>query len=341
MKAITIAQPFANLVGINSEKFPWMGSAYAKVRKVVRQYATHRSVSLSKLPLADVMNETGGLHPELEKFINCFPRPQRRTPARHKEYKEEAKARLRRVVAALSIGIVSRRQRAGDTPHDKVADFMMPVLDVMSRVGGGRLQGTDESIKRARSHLPLSEDDRLVLPLFLRMVKKYELTGYEAIFLEHRHEVYQLIRETYPECKWYRLRSRVGKLRRRLGIRPGRKRESLELAEFPPKLKNQCETYMKNAEVGLEQAAPELADLARGFKVNVGRSKKKVVEHNIEAIGMALSRMPSIKGKDIDVEDLLRLSPVERVIRGKVFNPPGNPYIEEVRAHERGLVSRP
>lgn len=69
---VNIAQPLVKLVEINSEKFPEIKNAYEKVRKVVKQYATHQMVSLSNLPVAYVMSDKGALHPELEKFIDCL-----------------------------------------------------------------------------------------------------------------------------------------------------------------------------------------------------------------------------------------------------------------------------
>jgi len=338
---VTIAQPLVKLVEIHWEKFPGIKSAYEKVRKVVKQYARHRSVSLSNLPVAYVMSDKGGLHPELEKFIDRLERPQRRTPARHKEYKEEARARLRSIVAILLNGGDSQGEEPVTAPHSRVPDFMLPVLDAMPRVGGKRVKGKDESAKLVRRQLPLSEVGRLLLPLLLKIAKKYKLEKYEPIFLDHYREVWQLIRETYPESMWKHLRSRVGRIRRNLGLGPGKmKRERMNLEEFPPRLKNQCETYMTNAAVGLEHASPELAELAREYEVNVGRASKTSIKNNIMVIGTALSRMPSLAGKDIDVEDLLCLTKVARIVRGKARDSFVNPHIEELRARERKSVNR-
>lgn len=341
MKSITIAQPFVSLVESKTEEFPWMMGTYQKVRKVVWLYATHRTLSLSNITLGDVMDDRGALHPDLEKFINKLTRPSGRTPERHKDYKEEAKARIRRIVATLFEGITPRSNRAGELGGEPIPEFMLPVLDVMSRVGGWRLQGGDaESVRLARRHLPLNEEDRLVLPCILRIVRKYELTTYEPVFTEHRLEAYQLVRDTYPESKWQGLCTRLIWLRRRLGLRAEAKRTRLELSEFPPTLRKQCEVYVKNAGVGLEEAAPQLADLARGEKIVVKKAAVGTIRDTIRSIGTALSRMPSLAGRDVDVEDLLRLTPLERQVRGRALSFLGNPYIEELRAYERSLVTK-
>lgn len=339
MKAAA-ARPFVEFVEARSEEYPWMRSTYVKVRKVVRRYATYRTASLKNIPLADLMNDRGGIHPELEQFINRIERTSRQTPARHKHYKEEAKARLRRIVAALAVGVVSRRVKGGASADDEIPDFMLPVFDAMARVGGGRLQGMDEGVRLARRQMPLWNDDRLVLPILLQVARKYELTTYEPVLIEHRLEVYQLIRDTYPESKWDDLRSRVIAVRLKLGLRPEKRKKAPPLSEFPPTLKKQCETYVKNAAVGLEEAEPHLADLARGYKVVVAKAVAKTIRATIRSIGTALTRMPSAAGQDIGVEDMLRLTPMERYVRGRAMGFLGNPFIEELRAYERGLVTK-
>jgi hypothetical protein len=339
MKA-TAARPFVEFVEAKSEEHPWMRSTYVKVRQVVRRYATYKTASLKNIPLADLMNERGGLHPDLEQFINRIQRMSEQTPARHKQYKEEAKARLRRIIAALSVGVVSRRVKGGAPANDGIPDFMLPVIDAMSRTGGGWLQGQDEGVRLARRQLPLWNDDRLVLPILLQVAQKYELTTYEPLLLEHRLEVYQLIRETYPESKWDDLRTRVIKVRLKLGLKTERRKKAPMLSEFPPTLKKQCETYLKNAAVGLEEVEPQLADLARGYKVVVAKAEAKTLRATIRSIGTALSRMPSAAGQDISVEDMLRLTPMERYVRGRVMGFLGNAFVEELRAYERALVTK-
>ena len=340
MNNLNISSPVVSLVSAASKELPWVKTEFPKVRKCLKLFAARQRVKLSELRLIDLTNGMGGAHPDLLSHIESLKPSPGQTRQRHKETKEEVRSRLGRIIGALTQH--TALPSAADTTAayaDQVPDFMQEVLDRLPRIGGmGATRRWSNGLARRRL-LPLTADANALLVISLKIVEGHDLTSYQPIFTEHRDEVKGLIRQLYPPNRWYRLDREFRKTKSYLGI-PPLVSKAMKIESLPPKLAEQLRTYMKCAITGLRQSAPELADVAAGYGIGVDGQRQGGINHYYEALIRGYSLITSAKGKDLGVEDFLRLEPVERTERGKVIPGMGNPYIEELRTLCRTQASR-
>jgi hypothetical protein len=306
----------------------------------LRSYATHLRVPLSKLRLIDVTDGVGDLHPDFVKFIESTKPGPRQTQERHKESKQENKSRVGRIVKTFSHGsAVSEETGAEMSYAGDVPEFMHKVLDELPRVGGRSATSHWPGGRERRRLLPLTANGSAILVITLKVVERHNLTSHLPIFLEHRAEVSRLIRESFPPNRWYHLDREFRTLKSRLGIPPViRRRDGLE--SLPPTLASQCGIYLNRVVVGLRESAPELADVAAGYGINVEGQRAAGIRCYEDALISGFKYIPSAAGKDLGVEDLMQLVPVSRIERGKTITELRNPYIEELRAHRRSESGR-
>lgn len=336
MQPFDITEPLSSYIKRVSKTEPALAKSYGKVRKLLRVYATSKLTVLEKLTPLDLWTEGHDIHPDLLDFINRLPKPFGSTPERYEQYKKEKASRLRQILKLLPWH--ADGDEYGDIPPPMPV-FLLPAWRILARVDDGnrRKSPPDESRDKYLKQFPLTERGRLFLKVMLHVVKQHSISTLEPLFVTHSDSLHAGVRELCHERLWNTLGADIGRVRRALGFeKPCVKKQSLTLEEFPPTLRRQCEEFMRVAPSGLTDHS--LCSRAKHHDVNVGPLEAATVKCYINAIRQALVVIPF--GDDLDVRDLLRVTPFERRDEdGNVDVEFHNPLIDLFRKQQSQLVT--
>jgi len=321
-----------------SSENPAIASTYSKVRSILRKYAASKSIKISELRITDLYNEDGTLQIKIMKFISRLDSPKKRTPVRHKLYKEEARSNLNRLFrlingidSALSEKFSKQSFLEANTP-----DLLKSVICLLPRSKSldERLSVDIQKLNlSSRTMMPLTESAQYVLRILIEVTERYQPDTLEELFNTYNSELRITVKKTAPSKKWNSIDSIFIRLRKLLNIKIIKpQNKGLVLSEFPPTLKKQWEIFEKRAGTGWVDNQ-EMISLAAMNGIKLKKLEKTTIRNYYQAISIALPYIPY--EKDLDVKDLLRLEVIEAEIDGVLTIRHRNSFVDAFREHER------
>jgi hypothetical protein len=187
MERLNLTHSFSELVWAGRSEHEWLRGEYAKVRRVLKEYAASRDISLSDLTLLLVCDDrdSSEISRPLSVFIDRLQRPSR--------YKQEVRSRLRRILRALWPPASSEEAVPIHSPaSDHIPDFMVPILRHLPRHGKPGVSS------ERRMEYPLSEQGQLLLAVLLLVAERHSVTNLDAFFIDSRPVIYHTITQELP-----------------------------------------------------------------------------------------------------------------------------------------------
>lgn len=319
-------------VELQSINLPSLSSALTKIKKPLTAFAAKRETTFGKLRIIDVCNDVDKrkLSHEVTQYFDSLPTEKKRY---------DAKSRL---------GFILRNIEwdGGEQPSDPdhnfvVPEFLSPLLAILPRYAGGtdKFNNGGAMIKdtESRLNLPITIRGHRMLSAILAVVEDHSINDIDTLFLEYRSQIYRKIEEIHPPNLHDTVTCLMTDLRKRLGypsFAVSLISKAVPLCNFPKKLKEQVETFIRNAPYGFN-SDPELRKRAKQKKITIKPLEESTIKLYLGTISRFLGKIEFEDYESIDIRSLLNIT-VQKIPdeEGEVYTHLFNPYIEQARKSE-------
>jgi hypothetical protein len=297
--------------------------------RTLTSYAKSIGSSKERLTVLDLFNENTGKDLSF-RFVD-FVNRSKNTP----KYKSQLKAGTKTVVNAVC---ALHNKETNEASSSIVPDFFKPVLQFLPRHPGCNVKyGSPE-----RLNYPLSETGQSFFTTCLLVIEKHKIKDLESLFTTQRHLVIERFKQDFSYKKSAVLEDAFRKIATKVEF-PSFKnisKKSINLEEFPPKLKEQIKTFIENATTGL-QSDPALVVRASSKNVNIEKLELSSIRGYIEVLELGIGQIKFDDYENINIESLLDIRAESRLDEEGGENIYlFNPYVEQYRTIEKNRVSK-
>jgi hypothetical protein len=325
-------------------KEPALNKAYGKVSGKLEDYSHHRGIEPTALRLLDVCDDMGDIHPKLYKYIDQLPRGSKQTEENYRDYKEQIRSIIRRVISAVLHPISAR---LGDQNSSLIAaeapEFIKPILTLLPRRRGS-YPCNGPGWRETRERAPISDGGQAILLALIEVAGRFEVDDLKLLIDKHSSDIRQAMKTTArpPEQKgaegYCADFLRAARAKYEIPCVLGRKK-SVYLDQLPPMLKSEVNNFMDRAPHGIS-SYPDLLACAALYAGNIDPFEASTIRTYYEGLlnGFGCISL-TFEIEDLSVRDLLMLEEVERDFGGRVRKVKANRYVEAYRVQEMGMAS--
>lgn len=303
-------------------------SYWKKTGGILNSYAKTLNLTKNQITVIDIFDENSesDISLNLANFI--------KKTDKEKKYKEQLITGVRAIVQAVCH---LHRDKSDSSDKSIVPEFFKPVMPYLWR------NGKCPNFKLSeRLNYSLSEDGQIFLSAVLDFIGEYNIESIESFFIDHRFLLYKKFRQKYPGEKSINFIAQFGHIARKMGFFYSKlnDKKSIALIDFPTKLQEQIDVFIKTSPLGLE-SEPKLLAQAAVNNIKIGRLEKTTVKDYLETICNALRQIKFEDYENVSIETFLQIE-VEKQIdksgmeRVHLYNP----YVEQYRKVERNKDSK-
>ena len=302
----------------------------SKCRKYLVKFASELSRGVNELGLLDICDERLKVLPEVISSIDNRPRRRNSDDKSHADYTTQTASRIRRIVREVYPLLHCRAPE--DDPltvsPDDAPDVIKEILPFLPREGWPGVS------TEKRLAAELTKNGRIALKVLLNVAVRHEVQTVEELLVgrwaELRREWVTVAAPRDALNCYYVLKH----IRTKAGHQPERALKALPIEQFPPKLREQVETYKALAPSGAASDS-DLVKRARDKGVTLRSHEESTIELHCYGLGGLLARIEFTE--DLEIAHLIFMEKETVIQDGEPEDKYFNPIIEPFRAKERAL----